>query len=198
MYLIPEESEEDWLGTVIEGNVLDLDPEGRSYARSRPGSGATYRFDGTWNLAGALPGIYAPNVKGVTYRGNHFRNVSRPFNKHAETLSWDNVLYCYPVTVGGFSTSNKGIGFLPMPGESFRYVVCGCDPSSSDFNKVLNVMAEFATAQPASGFYVAGWLVRDTLMPIASNQQRMGWRRLTTGSGHVAGTDWREWKVDIA
>lgn len=197
MQLLPETDEEDWLGTVISENIFDLDPEGRCYARNRPGSGSTYRFDGTWSAAGALPGIYAPNIKGVSYRHNTFRNVSRPFNKHADTLSSDNILYCYPAVVGTFDVTNKGIGFVPSPGEGFKYVVVGCDPSSADFNKVLNVMAEFASAEPISGLYVDGWMVNDSLRPVSGGKMRIGWRRVGTGSTHAAAS-WLELKVDAA
>lgn len=197
MYLVPETGEEDWLGTLVEGNIIDGDPEGRSYARNRPGVGAALRFDGAWTLAGALPGIYAPNIKGTTYRGNHFRNVSRPFNKHAETLSSDNVLYCYPGAVNDFNLTNKGIGFVPSPGEGFKYVVVGCDPSSADFNKVLNVMAEFAAAEPTTGLYVSGWVVNDSHRPVAAGKMRIGWRRVSTGTVHDAAA-WLEMKVDVA
>lgn len=198
MYLLPETGELDWIGTVIEGNLVDGDPECRSYARTRPGTGATYRSDGTWTAAGALPGIYAPDIKAVTYRDNRFRNVSRAINRHADTLCSDNIIYGYPVSAGGFSTSNKGVGHMPLPGDGFKYVVTDADPSSATFGALLNVMVESATAQPSSGRYIQGWFVRDSAFAnLGAGVRRLGWQRLTTGTGHVASTDWVEVRVTV-
>lgn len=49
----------------------------------------------------------------------------------------------------------------------------------------------YAATQPSTGAYVAGDLVfNSTPAPDANKLTLLGWSRLTTGSGHVTGTDW--------
>lgn len=47
-----------------------------------------------------------------------------------------------------------------------------------------------AAAAPTSGTYVSGDWVPNSAPVIATGKVLMGWIRLTTGSGNVAGTDW--------
>jgi len=49
-------------------------------------------------------------------------------------------------------------------------------------NNILNI----ATAVPTTGSYTLGDIVYEK----TSNTTQSGWKRLTTGSGHVLGTDW--------
>lgn len=200
MNLLTETGEQDWLGTIIEGNVIDGDPECKSFYRTRPGAGATYRSDGTWTDHHGLVGIWAPAVKGAVYRSNSFRNVSRATNLPVTVLCSDNVVYCFPAAAGNDAT-NKGIRNVPAPHTGFKYVVVDCDPSSATFGTVFNVMLESAAAQPSSGYYLPGWTVRDQNQTnLGGGLQRIAWKRTTAPSNtaHVAGTDWVEQKVQIS
>lgn len=58
------------------------------------------------------------------------------------------------------------------------------DPSSSEFS------ISRAASVPTSGTYAAGSFVFNTAPSVAAGKTLLGWQRLTTGSGHVVGTDW--------
>jgi hypothetical protein len=45
-------------------------------------------------------------------------------------------------------------------------------------------------AQPVAGTFTIGSFVFNTNPGVAAGKTLLGWQRLTTGSGHVAGTDW--------
>lgn len=64
-----------------------------------------------------------------------------------------------------------------------------------DFNTTpINVT--YSAAIPTTGNFNAGDIVYSTgITQDANNMQELGWRRLTTGSGHVLNTDWREMYV---
>lgn len=47
-----------------------------------------------------------------------------------------------------------------------------------------------SSAQPSSGSYGIGSFVFNTAPTVSGGKTLLGWQRLTTGSGHVAGTDW--------
>lgn len=47
-----------------------------------------------------------------------------------------------------------------------------------------------AGSQPGVGFYCAGDFVKNATPTVSGGKVLQGWRRLTTGTGHVANTDW--------
>lgn len=47
-----------------------------------------------------------------------------------------------------------------------------------------------SNAQPGVGYYVAGDFVKANSFSISGGKVQLGWLRITTGSAHVAGTDW--------
>jgi len=100
-----------------------------------------------------------------------------------------NILRCDP-SASGFSTSNKGIGNVPLAGASYLYVIEGSDPAATDFREVLNACLTEASAMPTTGKYVRGHVVVNTSPSLSAGKVTVGWIRLTTGSGHVSGTDW--------
>jgi hypothetical protein len=62
------------------------------------------------------------------------------------------------------------------------------DLTSSAYNQPVSVFPQEQTAQPSSGTYMKGQFIRNS-DPAATAV--FGWLRLTTGSTHVAGTDWK-------
>lgn len=50
---------------------------------------------------------------------------------------------------------------------------------------------EESSSIPTEGFYDAGVIVRKSSLSIVSGFIHYGWLRLTTGEGHVDGTDWQ-------
>lgn len=51
-------------------------------------------------------------------------------------------------------------------------------------------MTGIASAMPATGTYTQGAWIRNRTPSISAGKVLLGWMRLTTGSAHVAGTDW--------
>lgn len=123
-------------------------------------------------------------------RGTTFKNIGIPFHRGGfnpgEVIWKNNLLVCDPAGFG-YLAANKGIGFVPAPALIDASVaVEDGNPTSATFKRILNVCATATSGIPTSGKYVAGMFVRD-----ASESGYLGWKRLTTGSGHVEGTDWR-------
>lgn len=59
------------------------------------------------------------------------------------------------------------------------------DPSAA-----ASISLSRAAAMPTSGTYGIGSFVFNTAPSVVGGKTLIGWQRLTTGSGHVAGTDW--------
>jgi hypothetical protein len=172
----------------IDDNVFDIDPFHKGVNRGA---------NGTWLANGFPQGILIQSAKGVSFRRNIFRNCCRPADITFTTdtsilddkVTWENnILECDPAAVG-FSTSNKGIGNIP-PGPNFLYRIVNSDPASASFGTVKNHCPTAAAAMPTAGTYVRGHFIRNTNPVIATGKVILGWMRLTTGTAHVANTDW--------
>ncbi|HTN10070.1 MAG TPA: hypothetical protein VL154_03775, partial [Acetobacteraceae bacterium] len=90
-----------------------------------------------------------------------------------------------------FSTANKGVGYVYPAGDAWRYVIEECDPAAASYGQTLNETLLASTAMPSSGLYVAGHMVARSDNAVLNGQTQLGWKRLTTGSSHAAGTDWQ-------
>lgn len=184
-------------GLYMRGNVFDIDPLHTSTNRGT---------NGTFLAAGNPTILLMQNTNGVAIGGNIFRNAARISDISVVgsaligtklQLLADNYIECDP-TAEGFSTSNKGIGDVPR-GPAFILRVVDSDPASANFGKVLNYCPASMSAMPTSGKYVKGHFVRNNnpaVAGVATSQYIItGWSRLTTGSGHVLNTDWREMRA---
>lgn len=169
----------------ISGNHFNLDP----YL-----VGTGRQTDGSWSGSPSTRGLSAgaATLKGAIIKDNIFQNVFRLLggswtNCHAR----DNVV---KGEVAGISTAagNKGIGDVLAAGERWTYLQVDQTPTSGTYNEVLSGPGAEYTAQPSSGYWVRGEFVKNG---DPASTAVLGWVRLTTGSGHVAGTDWK--KVDI-
>lgn len=89
---------------------------------------------------------------------------------------------CGPVSAS-YDANNLGVA-VPGTGAEFSHVVIDANPTSGTYGTVVNQPKAAHSAAPTSGTYVQGHLVRD------ASGSSLGWRRATTGSGHVVGTDW--------
>lgn len=166
----------------IRGNVFDGDPR---HVHSNRGA------NGTW-AANTYPwAIYMGNCEGKLVVGNDFKNVCNiTQDATAGTNTYAaNVQRLDPAS-SAFSTSNKGIG-APMTG-SIRMITIieDCDPTSSTYGTIKNNCVLEGTAQPSTGTYMSGHYVKNSAPSLAAGKVTVGWTRLTTGSGHVANTDW--------
>jgi hypothetical protein len=162
----------------IRHNMIDGDPYHISSNRGTLG---------TW-LADTVPSVINnTSHQGVRLEQNKIRNVARIVNNGGGALVAvkDNVLRCDPTTTG-FSTSNKGIGNCPRADDAYRYEITDSDPTSANYGNILTPILPFSAAMPAANKYVAGTFIR-----ASAGTTLLGWQRLTTGSAHVAGTDWK-------
>jgi len=144
---------------------------------------------GAWVADGAGPmGFFGNGITGVTFRENRIKNVSNPIvaSNGVSFFIRDNHIVCSPA-VTGFNAANKGIGNIPAAGPQYWHEIANCDPTSPGYNQQFNPTLLESTSIPTTGTYVAGHFVRNT----AAGATVFGWQRLTTGSAHVAGTDWK-------
>ena len=170
----------------ISFNTFDMDPYQLSTNRGP---------NGTW-LANTGPYAFdAQSGSGVTLRGNKVRNACGLTGASLTSSSnglfaEGNILECNPVSVG-FSTSNQGVGYINVNGDT-RIIQYGCDPTNATaYGGLISNPYLTASAMPASGFWIEGGFVRNTVPVLDSNGNFLvGWVRLTTGSNNVLGTDW--------
>lgn len=100
------------------------------------------------------------------------------------------------------------VGFRNFTNTSSTLIVTSCDfDSVNPFDATIKVHDGSGVRQssisynagiPATGYFKAGSTVYDvTPDAVASNRVKIGWYRLTTGTGHVLNTDWSEMWVAI-
>ncbi len=167
---------------LVRHNEIDGDPLFRAATR---GSG------GSWASATGVTGVLLPGCSGFVVAGNSFRNLASAVRQTGavSNIVSGNTLHGDPVAVG-FSTANRGMGTMEPGGAGWLHVVETSDPASAQYGRIKSATAVSAAAMPSAGTYVAGHFVANTAPAIANRQTLLGWLRLTTGSGHVAGTDW--------
>jgi hypothetical protein len=102
-----------------------------------------------------------------------------------------NVVHCFPLAVGS-NAGNQGVGTVPPAGRDFTHVIETCDPTDANYGKIKSATVMTSAAQPSTGTYVAGHVVGTAAPGLVNGQPFLGWQRLTTGSTHVAGTDWAQ------
>lgn len=191
----------DYSGTkqnvVIERNLIDCDPYLKHVNRVDLGGGV---LSGGWTAQTVCVGIYTSNVDNTEIRGNKFKNCSDAYiqgSSGATIPKIDNVIYAQPISIG-FSTSNLGVGSIPndMQTEA-KLVYMDSDPASITYSDVLE-RTEYVvsgSSAPSAGFYMAGIFVKSrNITPTTKNGQTQaihGFKRLTTGNGHIDGTDWQ-------
>lgn len=167
----------------IDDNVFDLDPW-RENSNSNT--------DGTYDANGTPQAINLGNVIGVAMRRNTFRNCCQTIASNSITscIVEDNVIQCSAPAALGFNSGNKGVG-APIVGYGrFRYEIIDADPTSATYGALTNILLDISSAKPASGWYPAGWFVWDSAPAVATG--RIGWLRVTTGTGHDLNVDWIE------
>jgi hypothetical protein len=168
-------------GIIVEDNEWDLDPDHTAALR---GSG------GTWSSAGNPTVFNVPYLGGARFRRNNVRNANTVVtNTGASSFQEyeDNKVYC-DAAVSGFSTSNVGVGNVPAlgSGEQWWIQYTNCDPTSASYGYSLGTNIRNSSGMPTSGKWFAGMFVRAR----TTHPRELGWRRITTGSGHTLGTDW--------
>lgn len=175
---IPSPGSVRTVNLMVADNDFDGDPYHLSTNR---GTGGTWLADGSPSV------IACTSHSGVQVLRNKIRNVCRVVNNGggSGTALAGNLLRCAPAAIG-FSTSNKGIGNLPEAGVQCIYEHVDSDPTSATYGNLITSVQMMQAAMPTSGTYVRG-----TFIQAANSSTLLGWKRLTTGSAHVAGTDWK-------
>lgn len=170
---------------IIRNNVLDMDP----YYRA-----ASHSADNTWSGAGSVLGIQTgAAIKGSVITGNWFAHCGTPISPAPATLAYvrDNFVLCDPNSIAD-DALNKGVRSLTRQYD-FIHVKYDGVPGSATFGEIANMPLTSAASIPTSGWYAAGHFVKAAGLGIdAGGGVAHGWLRLTTGTGHVSGTDWAE------
>jgi hypothetical protein len=179
----------------VNNNIFDLDPYHADDDRNA---------DGSWSAIGAKTAFLLQGAHGLSFAGNTFKNMSRITDANFKDLivggyciADSNIVYA-GIADTGFSTSNKGVGYIPKEGRT-RLINYDGDPSSPTYGDIINEMLLIARNIPTAGTYVSGWKVESTAGTVqgTSGSQYIvsGWYRLTDGAGHVLDTDWAEMRV---
>lgn len=165
----------------VEGGIVDCDP----YR-----AGSQSNIDGTYSGSAGTRGVAAFDNPGVSVSGVTFKNCGIAVYATVPVRLDKNVIWCNPLGGTGFSTSNKGIGDVPL-GGNYLHVIYQCDPTAADYDKIITNPALSAGAMPSTGTYVRGHKVINEAPSIDGNNMTIqNWTRITTGSNHTAGTDW--------
>lgn len=164
----------------IVENTFDLDPFLESPSRNP---------DGSWQNTTAVRAILRLNAGiSAVIDGCTFKNMSSPVDT-AQAYSFSNSkIYIDPVSDGSGGIIWKGMN----PNGSVRQIdantviIEDCDPNSSGFRLRKSTCPKQATSLPTSGTFPAGYFLENSSTASALR----GWKRITTGSNHVLGTDW--------
>lgn len=177
----------------IKNNSIDGDP-----LNVHPYRGA----NGKWTFPVGYESVHsAVRVLGgnMTFIGNSIKNVqvATGIVELENAVFANNTFYMNPVSSGA-DVNNIGIGYYGISLErgGYNVVILDGDPASATFGRVLNNCLNVKHVMPTTGKYVEGHTVLNrssTLLGSAGSQYVvMGWKRITTGTGHVLNTDWRE------
>lgn len=171
-------------------------------------AGTPQSLDGSWQVpAGSLLsnsvcyGIQLRGVLGVRVMFNTFQNVYSPWlmrgkhipgnvNQFEMTQSGD---FYRNTMIGDFlnhsyDIGNKGIAEPLFASEAVIHTFEVSDPSASNYGEVINSCPTEMYDYPVDGKYMRGHRMR--LNKTTTDVKEL--IRLTTGSNHVIGVDWRE------
>lgn len=150
---------------------------------------------------GVRRGRFTGRIYGATSASNTFAIRTRSETRSLTQLS---VIYAVDAPYDGSNVR----AFRNEPTDTAAYTNCyvmNCDWTGyASFSvqcdaqiPTKNVLGRnFFTAQPANGAWVAGDFVQRSDPTIDGNSMLIyGWMRMTSGTGNVAGTDWRNARV---
>ncbi len=166
----------------VHSNILDIDP----YFRA-----PEHNSDNTWTGLSST-GIRSTQLISLILKNNSFKNVALPYTLAIN--SSENIIYA-DVAGAYDNAGNKGVRFI-VPAANNLIAAINGDPTSSTFGNVTSIPLLQHDSMPTTGKYVIGHIVTNiaaTVLGSAGVRYTItGWRRLTTGSNHVLGTDWVE------
>jgi hypothetical protein len=177
------------VGVVIENNDIDIDP----YCEATGAFGRTSPLNGTWASVGgsAYMGCSVVFTIGAVIRGNRFRNCLKPIAAGGGSISdvRDNLYFWDFVNAKGIGAIHNNYDY----GNQHFWV--DSDPTSAAYGEhsttADGAFVQVAAAVPTTGYFYKGQFVEFTAPTLDGDGRYLsGWRRLTTGSAHVVGTDW--------
>jgi hypothetical protein len=168
---------------IVADCTFDLDPYRTSAQRTAAGAA-------TWGGTGGYPVLWAGNGMSITLRNCTLRNAYS-YTDGSPVSGEGNTIFANVVGLGA-TAGNAGVGFIPQAGTTWRFVELNQSVTSASFDNLLQLATLDALAQPASGTWVQGHHVHNTGPALAGGMLTLGWTRLTTGAGNVAGTDWAQ------
>lgn len=182
----------DYDGNAIilaEGNVIDGDPLHRHANRSA---------NGTWT-SGITPAAYRATKGKILVKGGSVKNVGGVLAEASggKVSVLSAIIVAGDLAGFGDLAASKGIRHVPR-GIPVDYAKTNSDPSLAGFGQTLSVTERYADAVPTSGHYLEGQVVMRPHPQVVSGALVQGWVRMTTGSAHVLGTDWREIRATVA
>lgn len=163
----------------IVGNDFVIDPYLVSPGRS--GLGWTNGYS-------VSRGIYMAGARGMFIADNSFEHCYLPIGGANEAHARDNFVRGQFTSLA-WHADNKGVGTVPSSGKG--YIIQNVTNDMTDqanYTGLATVRKAESAAIPTSGWYAVGDFVHCT-DPATANVY--GWSRLTTGTAHVAGTDWK-------
>lgn len=167
---------------VVRNNVFDVDPYFRQTAHSA---------DNTWTDITSSPGIQTTlNTKGCVVTGNWFSNCASCIGPNISGVAYvrDNFVLCDATSIAN-DALNKGVRNLTKQYD-FIHMNYDGDPTSGTFGEISSMPLSTSSSIPTSGWYGTGHFVKSASNIPGSTGYVLGWLRLTTGTGHVSGTDW--------
>jgi|GEM_PF-3373701 len=176
----------------FQGNIFDGDPLFENPDHAANGTWGSANIATHPCVAVTVPETtHAGMVPTIIFQGNELANLRSPFSRVIEAVLGDNILR--GDFVGQSNAGNKGIRDMQYhPNRLGTLIYEGSDATDvAGFLKVKQVNRRVQDAMPTSGHWISGTIV-DLAMPVPSGADLiMGYVRLTTGTGHVPGTDWR-------
>lgn len=167
----------------ISRNHFNLDPYFLSANRAAAANGS-------FTADGAPYAMGGSGYQGIVFTENTLSNLGKVTSNafDVSTVYRNNICRCNPSQVG-FSTSNVGVGNVPPPGlgQAWVHQIIDSNPKSATYLAVVNETLLTSNGLPTTGKYVQGHFVQNTNYSLAI----AGYVRLTTGSAHVGGTDWK-------
>lgn len=160
--------------------IFDMDPFLESSSRNA---------DGSWISSPLVTSVVRQNASiYAVLSGCSFKNMCYPVDNNAAYRFVDSKIYIDPVSDGSGGIIWKGLN----PNGNVRIIdasvviIEDSDPNSATFRSIKNICSRAAAALPTTGVYPAGLFLENLSTTVASR----GWKRITTGSAHVLGTDW--------
>lgn len=170
---------------VVEDNDINLDPYLADADRAA---------DGAWNNTSTsnCRAWMLNNTRGIVLRRNRYANTKQAVFPGNAQYSHTEPTYRVEIKTASTLSGQRGVDNIAdiADGTLLRSIE---NPQSSDYGLyqgVWDYRAQRSAAIPSAGWWPVGAFVGAITPTVGAGKVLTGWARLTTGSDHVAGTDW--------